>query len=192
MYNNDLPLQIPEAYVTMFSDDTSLIVYGDTNEDLETKANQALAKVSTWFATLKLTLNESKSNYITYGTTKNVNLQIKQSKLQHIDSGSAKLLGIKLQPDGKYTEHVVALKGKLQNAASKLRQIKHMLPKKLKMMIYRSLLESHIRYALPLWGPTVSLNDVKAIEIIKKKPSEQWMVRPTMRMKMNFFLNTMC
>ena len=169
MYNNDLPAHVPEAYVTMYSDDTSLVISAPTSRALEQTANAILDTVGTWFNTSKLTLNQDKSNYITYGTKDKVTLKMTKSKLQHITTGTAKLLGVDLQPDGKYAAHATKIQGRIAKAAAMLREIKNLMPKHLKIMVYRSLLESHLRYALPLWGPTLSLADIKKFETIQKK-----------------------
>ena len=50
-----------------------------------------------------------------------------------------------------------------------LRQIKNKLPQHLKIMVYRSLLESHLRYALPVWGPTLTATQINKFEKLQKK-----------------------
>lgn len=169
MYNNDLPQHIKDAFITMFSDDTSLVVSAPTAEELEKKANAILKRVAVWFATSKLTLNEDKSNYIIYGTKKPVKLRMTQAGLKQIETGTARLLGVDLQPDGKYAEHAEKILGKLASAGFILRQVKNKLPKHLKILVYRALLESHLRYALPLWGPTMGLTLIKRFETAQKK-----------------------
>ena len=169
MYNNDLPLQVLEAFITMYSDDTSLVVSADTAADLEFVANTILKKTAKWFATSKLTLNETKSNYIIYGTKEAVNLKMADAGLQQVHTGSTKLLGIELQPDGKFDIHVKKLLAKLAGAAFALRQVRHKLPKHLKILVYRALLESHLRYALPLWGPSLNVTTIKKIEKFQKR-----------------------
>ena len=170
MYNNDLPRKIGDAYIAMFSDDTSLVISADTAQDLERIANGVLKRVATWFATSKLTLNEEKSNYIIYGTKEPVNLRMTRAGLTKIEAGeTTKLLGILLQPNGRYEEHAQKINGKLAGANFMLRQVSKKLPTHLKILIYRSLFESHLRYALPLWGPTLTLAQIKKIEIQQKK-----------------------
>ena len=50
-----------------------------------------------------------------------------------------------------------------------LKQVKNKLPRDLRILVYRSLAESHLRYALSIWGPALKDKDKRDIEKMQKR-----------------------
>lgn len=66
VYTNDLPQTLQFADISMYADDTALIITGDNMKELEEEAQIELAIVSEWFVANKLTINTTKTKYTAF------------------------------------------------------------------------------------------------------------------------------
>ena len=97
LYTNDLLLDIPEDTILSYADHTAVITTAKTWNEVETKMNKTLHKISTWLALNKLLLNTDKTVYIEFGnqvdsTPKNLDIYIQGTTINRIES--TKYLGI--------------------------------------------------------------------------------------------------
>ena len=91
---------MPENSILSYADDTVVITSFKTWKEVEREMNQHLEKVAVWLALNKLTLNVSKTVYITFGNycdsvPKNLDIYIIKEKLKKVDS--CKYLVVKKQ-----------------------------------------------------------------------------------------------
>ena len=91
IYINDLLTTMPENWILSYADDTVVISLGKTWEEVESEVNQLLEKIAIWLALNKLTLNISKTVYITFGNywdsiPKNSYIYINKEKLKRVNS----------------------------------------------------------------------------------------------------------
>ena len=68
----------------MFADNTSLTATGETPAEIQNKLRRKIQNVSTWLSANKLTLNETKTEYMLNGSTKRLK-QIKNDPVIKID-----------------------------------------------------------------------------------------------------------
>lgn len=67
-----------EFMTSLFADDTTLQFHGKTLQELETKTNRELEKISDWFDCNQLTLHPNKTRYILFNSKgKSLNLKLK-------------------------------------------------------------------------------------------------------------------
>ena len=71
LYINDLPRCLETSKARLFADDTTLSAAGLTVDEIETKLNH-LINVDQWLIANKLTLNESKTEFIIIGSRQRV------------------------------------------------------------------------------------------------------------------------
>jgi hypothetical protein len=77
IYINDLPLCINKlTNVTLFADDTNILVADKSRNDLKYKINHALSHVINWFTGNKLVLNITKTNTAKFSPIHCVNTQL--------------------------------------------------------------------------------------------------------------------
>ena len=72
LYINDLPRCLETTKARLLADDTTLSAAGLTVDEIETKLNHDLINVDQWFIANKLTLNESKTEFIIIGSRQRV------------------------------------------------------------------------------------------------------------------------
>ena len=68
IYINDLPNCLEHSKPRMYADDTHLTFASNNVEDMNLYLNQDLAKVSEWLVTNKLTLNQSRTEFMLIGS----------------------------------------------------------------------------------------------------------------------------
>ena len=103
--------------------------------------------------TNKLSLNIDKTKCMHFKTlntpTPNLTLKIRNTPIQKISS--FKLLGVILDQHLSWKDHILSLKKKLQTLLVVTMKIKPCLSKDSLLIIYHSLLISHIRYCINNW-----------------------------------------
>ena len=65
---------------------------------------------------------------------------------------TAKFLGVIIDNNLNWKPHIEALNKKLRSACGRIYRIKKCLPAKLHKQIYHSLFESHLTFAISVWG----------------------------------------
>ena len=68
LYINDLPNCLNSTNPTMFADDTSLSCNGSSSNEIENKLNDDLKVVHIWLTANKLTLSQTKTEYMIIGS----------------------------------------------------------------------------------------------------------------------------
>ena len=152
-----------------FADDTLLYrtfekkTYLQDNENL----NLELQKVSNWLKENKLKLNVDKTRTILFHPGKsvfwkNLNFEVKIGKTAVKMVKSYKYLGVIIDNNLNWTEHIEMVKSKLLKAIGVLYKTRYFLNENSLYLIFNSLFMSHIRYGLLCWGRT---NKTKTNEI---------------------------
>jgi hypothetical protein len=175
-FNNDLPKALKEAKVVMYSDDTSIILHHKNLNKLKELANDTLDRVDKWYRFNRLTLNKQKTNFILYeptgkrGKNPDFQLQLNNTPLQRISANNCtKLLGIHFDDKCSYKTHIKKVIQKIKSACYALNCTKNILRKKERLCVYRSLIESHLRYGIIFWGPKTTKEEAKTILKLQKR-----------------------
>lgn len=118
LYINDLPLNvnITEAQIILFADDTSAIVTAKNNRDLELAANHIVSLLNNWFTANKLLLNESKTNLIHFNNKGIDVLNVNSISRPLAFSNCTKFLGVHIDCKMKWEDHIQKLAKKLSSA----------------------------------------------------------------------------
>jgi len=72
IYINDIQNCTNILHFILFADDTNVIASDKNWENLEKKLNGELCRLTEWFIANKLSLNVKKTNYLMFGTKKNI------------------------------------------------------------------------------------------------------------------------
>ena len=150
---NDFPKCLRYSSRLAFADDTTILISGKNQKNLYDNANEELNNIDNWLVTNKLSLNIDKIKCMHFKTlntpTPNLTLKIRNSPIQKISS--FKLLGVILDEHLSWKDHILPLKKKLQALLVVTMKIKPCLSKDFLLIIYHSLLISHIRYCINNW-----------------------------------------
>jgi hypothetical protein len=126
IYINDLPLGMNTDYkITLYADDTSVLISGNNTHELQVKSDKALNTLNYWFVNNGISLNLTKTKILKFETTSqnNVLFQV-QYKYQHLqDVKNIKFLGIEIDKFMNWKAHVEQILPKLGNACFAIRNM---------------------------------------------------------------------
>lgn len=171
-YINSLAeIEIPNAEVIMFADDTVILFHGNTWEQVQTEAESGLAIVTKWLEDNLLTLNASKTKYLCFTKTNISSPDLKFSLKIHTfpcnrtpqgntqctcdvltRSSFVKYLGIIVDENLNWNQHISSLSARLRKLIYIFKQLRNVAPKKLLLSTYKALGECLINYCICSWG----------------------------------------
>ena len=158
--------------VLNFADDTMLYKTFTKTSCLNDsiKFNTELTKVSDWLMVnkLKLNLNKTRSMILHQSKNifwKNIDLNVKIGKTDIKKTNSYKYLGINIDRNLNWSEHIETIKTKLQKTLGVLYKTRHFLNEKALYLLFNSLLMSNVRYGLLCWGRVNKkcINDINVL-----------------------------
>ena len=168
----------------LFADDTNLSLHGSDLKELENRANSELMKVSKWFADNQLSVHPKKTYFmLLHPKRKTPNMHLILNGVRIAQCGnkyevkSIKFLGIFLDENLNWNEHINHLKSKLRSQIYLLSQVKKSYPLKLRLLLYNSLVRSVINYGISLWGYSKAANEIR--KLLK------WAIRSTTGARFN-------
>ncbi len=163
IYVNDICFSCT-GRILSFADDTAIIVSDSNIDHLYDRANMLINCLFEWFCSNRLSLNASKTKYIIIrppslrGDLSNKDISIRNTKLNrignHCDEKSAKFLGILIDENLTWKEHLSHINKKISRALFSMKQVKNVLPKQCLRTLYYSLIHSHLSYGILAWGNT--------------------------------------
>lgn len=161
LYINDLLTSFPENCIVSYADDTAVISIDKTWTGVETKMNNYLNEIATWLSLNKLSLNITKTSYMTFGNYCDsvpalINIQINGKQLQRVQE--AKYLGIILDFNMKWDKHINYLINKTKYLLFVFYKLAKIMTDDTLRMIYYALFHSVTCYGIIAWGGAYTNN----------------------------------
>ena len=145
--------------VLNFADDTLLYttLKKNTYQQDNIYLNSQLENVSKWLINNRLKLNVNKTRYMLFHSCKTevwkyTNLDIKIGNSSILKVENYKYLGVTIDSNLNWYDHIEAVKTKLLKTIGILYKTRHFLNQNSLYYIFNSLLMSHVRYGLLCWG----------------------------------------
>lgn len=165
LFVNDLPCYVGDFCLPlMYADDTTLILKGQTAEDLAISSYVALNMAYQYCNGNDLVANPNKTSQIAFGR--------RATEVQAIPDVQrethVKFLGMTIDENITWTPHIDTLSKKLNTSLFMIKQIKSLSNSETAKTAYFSLFESHLRYGLAVWGGTSKVN-LNRILMLQKK-----------------------
>ena len=156
IYVNDIGNAVPKHKVKLFADDTNIFIFSNGLADLEMKSTNCINALNNWFLSNKLTLNLSKTCYMTFchNQLTNLNVSVNGQRIEKVTS--CKYLGILLDNETKWIHHVNSVYSKLIKFTSIFHKLRDKLPKPILRQIYFTFVYPHILYGIELYANTYS------------------------------------
>ena len=154
LYVNDIKTLSNNAEINLFADDTNLFCTGNSYAEVIRSCNEVLKACSAWLYKNKLTLNVNKTHYVDFSKNKicDVDKVLKFNNASLTENDHTNYLGMTFQHDLKWDSHIKALINKINSRIPLYYQIRNLLPKEKKVIIYNSLTLSNIIYGIELYG----------------------------------------
>ena len=177
IYINDLPSCL-QSLPRFFADDTALLITRKTFKDIQFQANLELSNVLQWMNANSLILNAAKSEALVVSpyvrkSEPPVTFEIGKDFFQ--SSISAKYLGVTIDNHFSSNQHITLLENKVARSVGVISKLQFFLPQNSLVILYFSLMHTHLLYAFPVWASTYNtyLSKLKrlqnkAVRIISK------------------------
>ena len=176
IYINDICNVTDKGQFVLFADDTNIFVAADSKDQVYEMANLVLQAVSKYMEVNLLHINVKKCCYMYFSPSKrfskeldeqgSLNLSINCKIIKRVSQ--TKFLGVIIDDKLSWQPHILSLNKKLNSICGRIYRIKKCLPESLYKLIYHSLFESHLGYAMSVWGG-ISNNQLKPLFITQKK-----------------------
>ena len=176
IYVNDISYASNFFDMILYADDTTLVtsLFASDLYLLTPELNLELKKIYEWLCVNRLSLNVMKTKYMIfhypqrtipssdYPALELANIPIE--RVQNFD-----FLGLTISDTLSWLPHISKISNKISKAIGILKRMKHILPTEVLLLIYNSLITSHISYCVLAWGFSGSrINKLqkKAIRIV--------------------------
>jgi hypothetical protein len=176
IYVNDIHiiLNSDNILIVQYADDLIIIVKDKTINDLYNNAQNSLNILSNWCKSNDMIINIKKTNYMVMFENKksfidNNKLYINNENVVKVNV--IKYLGIHIDNKLKFKEHTKQLASKLRSSSCLFYKYKNTIPTKSKILIYKSYIESLMRYGIIFYGRYMTNKNL--IEKIQKKIIKQ-------------------
>ncbi|XP_044744624.1 uncharacterized protein LOC123306611 isoform X2 [Coccinella septempunctata] len=175
VYINDLPddlnahedLTDVELEVTIYADDTNIVTLDRDLQETFTQAGKILNCVEGWCAGNQLLLNVTKTECITFHTERllldlprRINIGGNEVQL----SSTVNFLGIHLDLNLKWHNHILNLSKKLYKITYTLNVLRYHVDRDTLRILYYSNFQSLIAYGIVIWGNSNHVNSIFKIQ----------------------------
>ena len=154
IYINDLPNISKKLEFFLFADDTNLYYESKSLEDLEKTVNKELKKLNNWLIINRLSLNIGKTNFVIFHPynkkiKKNVTLKINKKAIS--EKSEIRYLGVTIDSTLTWKQHIEKVSVSVRRAIGMIYKIRPYVTQRILIMIYFSLIYSHLTYAIEVW-----------------------------------------
>ena len=178
VFINDLPAVLQHSVADIHADDTTIsyippsytAVPNDISDGLQTDIDEILH----WSADNKMTLNETKTKSMLV-TGERLAKKMEQSTLRlHVNSteleqvNSHQLLGVTIDSQLTFDQHVEKLCTKLSQRIAVLRKIRRFLPLDQRKLYYNAMIKQQMQYASTVWTSCSVENMQKVFKLQKR------------------------
>ena len=172
LFINDLPNASTLVDFVLFADDSNVFFSHKTYEGLFELVNLELQKIADWFKSNTLSLNLSKTNYILFCSHRKKIpsiqgiIQVDNFKIPQVIS--VKFLGVHLDQHLTWNIHISQIASKISKNVGILSRIAYILPTRLRLNLYYSLIHPYLSYCNMVWASNY-VTRLKRLILLQKK-----------------------
>jgi hypothetical protein len=176
MYFNSISKLKLTGKLYLYADDCVLVNVHEIQEPIEDKICKDMKVIINYLNHQRLILNVSKTNFILFHSA-HARLNVEDKITVELDENEkyiisrvrkVRYLGLIMDELLKWDDHIEYLQSKIASIAGVLWKLKRQLPTIVKKRIYSSLLESHIKYMIPIWG-SASDTAIKSLQVSQNR-----------------------
>ena len=153
---NDLPNVLGSCSITLYADETALYFSSKLISEIETKMNSDLRLVCDWLKLNQLTLNIKKSQFMLIGSNSRLrrieSIVISANGKQLKEAQSFPYLGLIINQNLTWEDHIEHLRNKINKKLGLLRRIKSCLPLSARITFFNSFVLALFDYGDIIWG----------------------------------------
>ena len=169
LYVNDFKLNFPDVDMICYADDTSFIIRNIREDTVSLEAKNLLLRCKNWLNNQNLVMNETKTAVILFQNSSNtIDCNIEFENVSIACTEHTKFLGLTVDNNLKWKEHINKLCNKLSSSLFALRTLRGKVESRTLIQVYHALFESHLMYGIIFWGNSSSLNILRVFKLQKK------------------------
>ena len=169
IFINDLPLGI-DSLLFMFADDTKLF-REIKNQDDNAHLQQDLDELSNWSEKWKLKFHPGKCSVLHLGKTNKKTSYELNGQVLHASS-SEKDLGVQIDDDLRFDEHIQAKTSKARQIWGMIRRTFTFIDTETFPLLFKALVRPHLEYANCVWSPRFQ-HQIDDIEKVQRSATKQ-------------------
>ncbi|KAI5721554.1 hypothetical protein M8J77_022256 [Diaphorina citri] len=167
LYMNDITSADQSAHITLFADDTTILVSGSNRADVLSKSAEVMSNIQSWFRANKLSLNQAKTSYIYFNSPQSSSLPpIETPNLSLSSATEVKFLGLVVDSKLKWKTHIENLIPKLSTACFAVGSVRRNVDSNAALLSYFSYFHSVMSYGIVYWGFS---SEIKNIFLLQKR-----------------------
>ena len=170
---NDYPKCLKHSTVTMYADDTSQSVVGKSSEIIEKMICDDLVCTIEWMKNNKLSLNLEKTECMLIGSSQKLsrcnplNVIVNDVKISNVQS--SKLLGVMVDQNLSWKEHIDFVGGKISKKLGVLRRMSSFMSFDCRYKVYCSIVFPHFVYCSSFWSMPSNLDGIDRLFKLQKR-----------------------
>lgn len=170
LYVHSLSLLDMEVKYITFADDVVLLYAHKEPKTLETIVNNDLKIYYGWLLQNHLKINASKTLYMVFSLKgkQDINIDIKIGNKAINRTDKYDYLGIIIDNQLNFSEHTNRIRKKLASLSGVLHRCAACLTRKKQKMIYGAMIETHIRYMMPIWT-AARKTDIQRVQVAQNR-----------------------
>ena len=176
LYINDMASCSRLMHFILFADDTNMFYSNPDIWKLMHIVNLELDILADWFRANRLSLNINKTNFMMFGykkvpgisesTPNEFYLTIDGERIKQVEF--TKFLGVIIDQKFTWQRHISHVSLKVSKSLYALRQVKFKLPRESLLLLYYSLVHSHLNYCNIIWG-NASSSTLRELLLLQKR-----------------------
>ena len=171
IYINGFLNLTPESDIISYADDSTFKAHSNDLKELNTMMQDSLSAAEQWLHKNRLVANPNKSSFILLGHSSRINdvdlnLIFNDTRLPSCDN--TKLLGVVIDSQLRWNEHVTFLLKKVSPKLGLLRRLSALFPSEVLSSLYISIIQPHIDYCLSVWG-SCSQTNISSIQKVQNR-----------------------
>ena len=166
LYMNDRATATKYCNLDLYADDTSIDFSSDDLHTLVSNLQVDVNNILHWFHGNKLSINVDKTFAMFIGSRKRLDtieniphISVNDVPLPYMDQ--CKYFGVSLDKHLSWDIHIDNLCKKLKPKVGIISRLRHILYKNLLNIVYKTIIQPHIDYAITLWGSSSISNVTK-------------------------------
>ena len=172
LFINDLHLHIEQCDSDYYADDATVHTSGKTKSDVEAKLQHDGNKTKQWGKQNKMNMHYEKTSFMLIGTkrrthhSQELGIYIDDNKIKNVTK--QKLLGIYIDENLQWSDHIDYLCSTISSKISLLKQLSLYIPVEAQKLYYQGYILPLIDYGSCTWGTTSKAN-IERISKLQKR-----------------------
>ena len=173
LFVNDINCHVYPSAINLYADDTLLYSVGNSCNEASEKLQMSLDEICKWYYGNRLALNENKSKcmlitskYRTRQGNDLLHVNMNDTNIEQVRA--VKYLGVTIDENLTWNDHISVLCKNIGFKVSILARIRNMVTPEMLKIVYNSIIQPSIDYAITVWGHT-SLENLNKVQRLQNK-----------------------